>query len=377
MYKDWRGIVYPERLPQRRWFEHYATLFDTVEINNTFYRLPPPATTEGWAAQAPPGFTYALKLGQFGSHRMKLRDAATWLPNHLDRVERLGGSLGPNLVQLPPRWKRNPERLDEFLTVAPKAIRWAVEVREASWLHEDVYEVLRRHGAALCIHDLLADHPWELTTDWTYVRFHGPDALNQKYLGLYGAGGLEGAASTLAAWSEAGHDVYAYFNNDWYGHAVTDAAWLAERLGRRPPRSGPGDAGVDPAHDAAEEAEMPKKDLPGTIERSPAKAQRTFAKTLESAEETYGEGERASRTALAALKHSFEKVGDHWEPKDEKGPSDPGAAQPGPGGEHAGGVDVVGHTKAELYERAARLGVKGRSRMTKLELGQAIARKQD
>ena len=121
---------------------------------------------------------------------------------------------------------------------------------------------------------------------------------------------------------------------------------------------------------------MPKKDLPGTIERSPEKAQRTYAKTLQSAEETYGEGERASRTALAALKHSFEKVGDHWEPKDEKGPSDPGATKQGPSGEHAGGVDVIGHTKAELYERATRLGVRGRSRMTKLELGQAIAREQ-
>ena len=117
-YKDWRGVVYPEKLPQRLWFSHYATLFDTVELNNTFYRLPPPETVEGWAAQTPAGFTYAVKLGQFGSHRMKLRDAGSWLPNHLDRVERLGAALGPTLVQLPPRWKRNAERLDEFLSVA-------------------------------------------------------------------------------------------------------------------------------------------------------------------------------------------------------------------------------------------------------------------
>src|SRR5437588_13054686 len=95
MYKDWRGVVYPEKLPQRLWFEHYATLFDTVEINNTFYRLPPPSTVEKWAEQAPAGFEYAVKLGGFGSHRMKLRDAVSWLPNHLDRVERLGKSIGP------------------------------------------------------------------------------------------------------------------------------------------------------------------------------------------------------------------------------------------------------------------------------------------
>src|SRR3954454_4519590 len=208
MYKDWRGIVYPEKLPQRRWFEHYATLFDTVEINNTFYRLPPPTTTEAWAAQAPPGFVYAVKLGQFGSHRMKLRDAASWLPNHLDRVDRLGPSMGPTLVQLPPRWRRNVERLDEFLTVAPKGVRWSVELREPSWVHDDVFEVLRRHGAALCIHDLLPDHPVEMTTDWTYIRFHGPDALNTPYHGSYGAR-LGGWADRLVPILERGRDVYA------------------------------------------------------------------------------------------------------------------------------------------------------------------------
>jgi uncharacterized protein YecE (DUF72 family) len=186
---------------------------------------------EGWAAQAPPGFIYASKLGQFGSHRMKLRDAASWMPNHLDRVERLGPSLGPTLVQLPPRWKRNAERLDEFLSVAPSHIRWAVELRDPTWVHEEVFEVLRRHRAALCIHDLLADHPWEMTTDWTYIRFHGPNALTEKYWGLYGPARLEPIAARLDALLADGLDVYAYFNNDWHGHAVTDGLWLRSRLG--------------------------------------------------------------------------------------------------------------------------------------------------
>ncbi len=230
MYKDWRGIVYPEGLPQRRWFEHYTTLFDTVEINNTFYRLPPPPTAEAWAAQAPAGFTYAVKLGAFGSHRMKLRDAARWLPNHLDRVRRLGPSLGPTLVQLPPRWRRDPERLDEFLAVAPKDLRWAVELREPSWVHDDVFSVLRRHGAALCIHDLLARHPWERTADWTYVRFHGPAALEEKYRGKYGGRRLARPAARLREWMDDGCDVYAYFNNDYEGFAVQDARWLSARL---------------------------------------------------------------------------------------------------------------------------------------------------
>jgi uncharacterized protein YecE (DUF72 family) len=173
---------------------------------------------------------YAVKLGQFGSHRMKLRDAASWLPNHLDRVERLGLALGPNLVQLPPRWRRNAERLDEFLAVAPRTIRWAVEVRDRSWLHDDVFAVLERHGAALCIHDLLEDHPWIRTTTWTYVRFHGPNAATEKYVGRYGGRRLAKPAARLREWLSGGCDVYAYFNNDWHGAAVEDARWLRERL---------------------------------------------------------------------------------------------------------------------------------------------------
>jgi cation transport regulator ChaB len=123
------------------------------------------------------------------------------------------------------------------------------------------------------------------------------------------------------------------------------------------------------------------KEMPGTLKRSPAKAQRTWAKTHDSAVDEYGEGERAHRTAFAAVKHSFEKVDDHWEPKKKKGPSDPQAAKSGAaarrGGKTYGGVDVNGHTKAELYERAKKLGVKGRSNMDKKELASAIARKQD
>jgi uncharacterized protein YecE (DUF72 family) len=230
VYKDWRGVVYPTQLPMRRWFEHYATLFDTAEINNTFYRLPPPETVTRWAAQAPDGFTYAVKLGGFGSHRMKLRDAVTWLPNHLDRVYRLGPSLGPNLVQLPPRWKRDTGRLREFLEVAPRDVRWAIELRDPTWVADDVLQILTDHGAALVIHDLLPRHPWILTTDWTYVRFHGPNAIEDPYRGLYGGRRLGRVSTRLREWLDEGFDTYIYFNNDWYGHAVTDARWLRARL---------------------------------------------------------------------------------------------------------------------------------------------------
>lgn len=230
-YKDWRGVVYPAELPQRKWFAHYQTLFDTVELNSTFYRLPEESTVESWALAAEPGFLYAVKLGSFGSHRMKLNDAASWLPKHLERVLRLGEHLGPNLVQLPPRWGRNVDRLDEFLNIAsPTGIRWAVELRDRSWLNDEVFDVLRSHEAALCIHDLLTDHPFELTTNWTYVRFHGPDALHRPYHGSYGHERLNRWAKHLGALLDDGADVYAYFNNDWYGHAVTDARYLRETV---------------------------------------------------------------------------------------------------------------------------------------------------
>lgn len=230
MYKHWRNTVYPESFPARRWFEHYTTLFDTVEINNTFYRLPTEAAVDGWAAQAPAGFVYSLKLGSFGSHRMKLRDSSSWLPNHTERVSRLGDAAGPTLVQLPPHWRRNATRLDEFLSTAPTQNRWAVELRDPSWLHDDVYDVLRRHGAALCIHDLLPDCPWELTTDWTYVRFHGPNAVASPYQGRYGENGLSRKAERLASWLKQGVEAFVYFNNDDSGYAVQDATWLARQL---------------------------------------------------------------------------------------------------------------------------------------------------
>jgi len=229
-YRDWRGPVYPAQLPARRWFEHYTSLLETVELNATFYRLPAERTVDRWAAAAPTGFVYAVKLGAFGSHRMKLRDAASWLPNHLDRVRRLGAAMGPTLVQLPPRWKRNIERLDELLTVAPSDIRWAIELREPSWLHDDVYELLRCHDAALCFHDLLPDIPWVPTASWTYVRFHGPRAMDDPYRGRYGGRRLARPAALMRQWLADGLDVYAYFNNDFDGHAVADAAWLAKRL---------------------------------------------------------------------------------------------------------------------------------------------------
>ena len=159
-------------------------------------------------------------------------------------------------MQLPPRWKRNVDRLDEFLGRAPRAhLRWAVELREPTWLHDDVFEVLARHGAALCIHDLLADHPWERTADWTYVRFHGPRALERAVpRPLRRVVACARSPTGCAAWLDEGTDVYAYFNNDYDGHAVADARWLRNRL-----------AALAVASEASEEVEDPLRQERGGV----------------------------------------------------------------------------------------------------------------
>jgi uncharacterized protein YecE (DUF72 family) len=122
------------------------------------------------------------------------------------------------------------DRLDEFLSQVPSDQRWAIEIRDATWLHDDIYNALRRYNAALCIHDLLKGVPWELTADWTYLRFHGPEAVERPYQGVYGPRRLGPVADRLASWCSAGVDVYAYFNNDDSGFAVKDAHWLARHL---------------------------------------------------------------------------------------------------------------------------------------------------
>jgi uncharacterized protein YecE (DUF72 family) len=201
-YKHWVGDFYPAGLPPREWFGHYAASFGTVELNNTFYRLPPAETFAAWGGQAPAGFVYAVKMNRYGTHRRRLREPEAWLPNHLTRVGLLGPALGPQLVQLPPRWRSDAGRLDHFCACAREAeqaagtgrLRWALEVRDASWLNDDVFGVLAAYGFALCVHDLLPDHPWARTTDWAYVRFHGAGGAAPKYGGEYGPAGLRKAA---------------------------------------------------------------------------------------------------------------------------------------------------------------------------------------
>lgn len=227
-YAHWKDRFYPADLPKRRWFEHYAGIFDTVEINNTFYRLPSPEVFARWQRQAPPGFEYAIKFNRYGSHRRRLRDGRKTIARFFAAARHLGSCLGPTLLQLPPHWRADAARLDEFLSASPRDVRWAVEFRDADWLNEAVFEVLRSHGAALCIHDLLPHHPRVLTADWTYLRYHGHD-----HGGGYSAQFLGVEARRIAALLEQGHAVYAYFNNDAEGWAVRNALALRRYLATR------------------------------------------------------------------------------------------------------------------------------------------------
>ena len=220
-YKHWKKFFYPEDLPQRRWFACYAKHFDTVEINNTFYGLPAEKTFVVWRKQAQPGFLYALKFSRYGSHLKRLKDPQSTIRTFLQRARRLGKFLGPILVQLPPNWRVDPARLAGFLEAAPRSVRWAFEFRDDSWLCEEILEILKGHNAALCIHDMIKNHPRRITADWVYLRFHG-----QHYSGSYTAQQLEAEANWIREQLANGRDVYAYFNNDAQGHAVTNAADL-------------------------------------------------------------------------------------------------------------------------------------------------------
>jgi len=220
-YNHWKAVFYPDALPKSKWFSHYAQQFDTVEINNTFYHLPSAAAFDSWKKQAPPGFLYALKFNRYGSHWMRLKKPRETIGNFLEAAMHLGQFLGPVLVQLPPHWHVDAGRLDNFLAGAPGSLRWAVEFRNPTWLCDEVYKVLQRHKAALCVHDMIKNHPRVLTSEWTYLRYHG-----QRYAGTYSPQKLAAEAKWIKRELASGKDVFAYFNNDAEGYAVKNAADL-------------------------------------------------------------------------------------------------------------------------------------------------------
>ncbi|MBA1148564.1 DUF72 domain-containing protein [Ectothiorhodospiraceae bacterium WFHF3C12] len=228
-YDDWKQRFYPQGLPKRHWFEHYVATFRALEVNATFYSLPQADTVDRWRQVAPAGFTYVVKFSRYGSHIKRLKDPPASLPGFFDALAGLKPVCGAVLLQLPPRWRPNPQRLDAFLEQAPGGWRWAVEVRDPRWLCDEVFAVLARHDAALVQHDLLYTESWPQTAGWAYWRFHGGEAHDQGY----SDGTLRHAAGRIADALGQGRDCFAFFNNDVGAHAPTDARRLQALLADR------------------------------------------------------------------------------------------------------------------------------------------------
>jgi uncharacterized protein YecE (DUF72 family) len=226
-YAHWRGVLYPPGLPQRQWLERYADTFATVEVNNTFYRLPQRDTFAGWSATLRPDFVVALKMSRYLTHIRRLRDPAEPVARFLDRTEPLGHRRGPVLLQLPPTLPADPEALDAVLRAFPRTVRVAVEVRERSWWAEEIRAVLDRHGAALCWADRGSRpvSPLWRTAEFGYLRLHGAGGSTTSY----GTRAIDGWCSRIAGTFASADDVYVYFNNDQGGAAVHNAQTMLRR----------------------------------------------------------------------------------------------------------------------------------------------------
>jgi uncharacterized protein YecE (DUF72 family) len=228
-YREWRGILYEQGLPQRRWLERYAQTFETVEVNNTFYRLPTVDAVAGWAAQTPSRFEFTVKASRYLTHIKRLAGLDRGVPRLFERLEPLvdSGKLGPILWQLPDSFQRDDERLAGALD-ALEAGRHCFEFRHPSWFCDEVYALLRRHRAALVIGDH-PDRPFqtqELTTSWTLIRFHRG---HRGRGGNYSDREIDSWAGRITELRRRA-TVYAYFNNDWRGLAVKNAMRLREAL---------------------------------------------------------------------------------------------------------------------------------------------------
>jgi len=232
-YKHWwNGVFYAKELKPPMWLEFFARHFKTVEINNSFYRLPTETAFQNWRKQVPPEFVFAVKASRFITHIKRLMDPEDPLDLFFSRARHLKSALGPVLFQLPPRFKVNLERLEPFLKALKKhgsgrSRRFALEVRDASWLIEPVFELLKKYRVALCFADW-RDTPvtQPLTSDFVYVRRH----YGQGGGGNYSRKELEADIAQIRAWLAANLNVYVYFNNDMAGHALRNAQYVQKAL---------------------------------------------------------------------------------------------------------------------------------------------------
>jgi len=225
-YDHWEGVLYAPGTPPRQRLERYLTEFSTVELNASFYRWPPPIRFASWRTRLPDGFEMTVKAPRGLTHARRLREPEQWIERVTAGLHELRGRRGPLIVQLPPTMVRDDARLDYFLATLPAWTRPVLEFRHPSWSDDAVFAILERHGAAYCIMSG-ANLPCILraTAPLVYVRLHGPDA-EHLYGGSYSDADLHWWADRIREWENAGHAVYAYFNNDGEGHAVRNARTL-------------------------------------------------------------------------------------------------------------------------------------------------------
>lgn len=227
-YRHWKGNFYPSSLPQKKWLDYYASQFDTVEINNSFYRLPSEKSFSEWRDRVPDHFLYAVKASRYLTHIKRLKDPADPLHRFWSRARLLGPKLGPVLYQLPPHLKRNERRLFDFLEALPDHPLQVVEFRDPTWYTDETFRAMEAKGVAMCIHEHHESAtPRETVGPFVYARFHGADG---HYQGAYSDRALRDWAAWLAKEARSGKAIYAYFNNDTGAHAPRNAQTLRESL---------------------------------------------------------------------------------------------------------------------------------------------------
>lgn len=227
-YKHWRGPFYPEKLPASKMLEFYAQHFDTVELNNTFYRLPTENGLTTWRESTPKGFCFAAKGSRFITHLKKLKDPESAIEKYFERVCQLGKKLGPIVFQLPPWWEADAARLEAFLDALPRRRLYAFELRNPTWHTPEIRRILHRRNAAFCVFEIAGFRSgFDITADFTYVRLHGPGGA---YQGSYPREALKEWASRIRKWQKDVRAVYVYFDNDQAGFAVRNALELKQLL---------------------------------------------------------------------------------------------------------------------------------------------------
>ena len=227
-YEHWRGVLYPEGLAKSRWFEYFATAFDTVEMNSTFYHLPRAKTVEHWDEKSPEDFLFSFKASRVITHYKKLRDVKEELFLFLHLLKPLRRKIAAILIQLPPSLHRDRELLADFLHLLPSGWRFVIEFRHGSWYDEAIYELLRHYNVAYCWHDYgRREIPAIPTADFIYIRLHGPSG---HYQGSYDDDALELWADRIRDSLAHHRPAFVYFNNDMEGNAVRDARRLKEIL---------------------------------------------------------------------------------------------------------------------------------------------------